>query len=1173
MSEANYRLLAEGIGRRAKMKSTGKNGLLRALGFGLLAVLLGLIAASAGVTQAEKGGSAAAAGGTNGVPTGQSSPNDRAFVAQVAASQHLPADRLQVIDQTETDLPLTGVSFREAKVIDKQTGQEYSAAIGASGQKVDGDAARQAEQAARQQEYGKLQPSLAGAIGIVGNKALPVAIWVHPPDLSDLRKDPDPNATVYKSTSAQTDAAYQQYVATVQSRIAAVTGPVLAALAKAGYHAEAAANAPLIAAELPASAIRFIALRPDVDAVFDASSPASPNVPLPSLGGLAQAPDFFGGPRDTGRSTERAPQAELQYGLSGFNSKVAIVNQGGLSFANPFLNNATHNITQMNANGDTGASFLAGIIASTDGMARGRAPNMNRLYAANFVTFNQTNVQNAGAWAIANGANVIDAALSHYSTDPSGFDWLTVYFDYVASTTWQLVTASSGITGGPSTGPWSPAAGYNVLAAGYLDDRGNPYGSNVAGTGVGPPTSQYGPSSNYFTTMSDHAKPDVLAKGSSVYSTNDTSPWIACADCGVGYYSRTEYAAAAAAGQAATVTQANFNYLKVWPEVLRAIMIAGADDDVANRPSGTDTRIKGLDAYAAAFTTQPQDNHTSAYWGGYLTPASFDANGNFDLTWLQFSGGSLSSRVAIAWDSNPATEGSDTTYHGLNADLDLQIIDANGNLVAYSASYLEARELVDGVLGGTAPYTIRIHRFRFTPNTHTYVGVAYNFMAYLPPQRDASFAPCLGSTSTQVPPGGGIFSGDTRSGGNYWDAYEYDAGGGPGWAETGPERLYFKYTAVQGFLTATLTYREPGQDLNVFIVQDSDREPPCGYDDPTHPFLHKHLVSYGITQATYHVTQPGWYGFIVDGYNGSAGQYTLNVQWKPIQPPSGTPLPTLIPTITPGATPPTPPSHDTPATEPPTPTSAPLGTQEPSRTVAPTSTFVPASTITPPQPTDAPTNTPVGPHPTQPPCTVVFSDVPGGSTFYTYIHWLACGGVVNGYSDGTFRPSNNATRAQFAKMIVLGVGWTLANPTNNTFHDVSVGSTFYTYVETAVGHGIINGYPCGGAGEPCDAQNRPYFRPNNNITRGQLSKLLMLARGWALYTPNSPTFEDVPQGSTFYTYIETVVHKGIASGYPCGGAGEPCDPQNRPYFRPNNNATRGQISKMLYITLDLPQNP
>jgi hypothetical protein len=38
--------------------------------------------------------------------------------------------------------------------------------------------------------------------------------------------------------------------------------------------------------------------------------------------------------------------------------------------------------------------------------------------------------------------------------------------------------------------------------------------------------------------------------------------------------------------------------------------------------------------------------------------------------------------------------------------------------------------------------------------------------------------------------------------------------------------------------------------------------------------------------------------------------------------------------------------------------------------------------------------------------------------------------------------------------------------------------------------GLINGYPCGGEGEPCDPLNLPYFRPGNNITRGQAAKIV-----------------------------------------------------------------------------------
>jgi len=155
-------------------------------------------------------------------------------------------------------------------------------------------------------------------------------------------------------------------------------------------------------------------------------------------------------------------------------------------------------------------------------------------------------------------------------------------------------------------------------------------------------------------------------------------------------------------------------------------------------------------------------------------------------------------------------------------------------------------------------------------------------------------------------------------------------------------------------------------------------------------------------------------------------------------------------------------------------------------------------------------------------------------------------------------------------MVVLSEGWQLANPDNPTFADVPFGSTFYTYVETAYAHTILGGYPCGGDGEPCDEQQRPYFRPFAEVTRGQLTKLVTLARGWVISSPENRTFADVPVGSTFYGYIETAVQHGIIVGYPCGGEGEPCDDANRPYFRPGNSATRGQIAKIIYLAITGP---
>ncbi len=240
-------------------------------------------------------------------------------------------------------------------------------------------------------------------------------------------------------------------------------------------------------------------------------------------------------------------------------------------------------------------------------------------------------------------------------------------------------------------------------------------------------------------------------------------------------------------------------------------------------------------------------------------------------------------------------------------------------------------------------------------------------------------------------------------------------------------------------------------------------------------------------------------------------------------------------------------------------------------------TPTPTETSTPPpaSPTQTPnpaTNTPTA---TVTPtiCPVQFVDVPVGSTFYDYVRCLACRGIVGGYPCGGpgepcpgnyYRPNNNVTRGQVSKIVSESAGFTDPVPsTQQTFEDVAPGSTFALWVERLSTRGIIGGYPCGGPFEPCVAPtNRPYFRPNNNVTRGQLSKITSGAAGWT-ETPTGQTFEDVAVGSTFYLYIERMASRGIISGYPCGGPFEPCvAPTNRPYFRPNNNATRGQMSKI-----------
>ena len=130
------------------------------------------------------------------------------------------------------------------------------------------------------------------------------------------------------------------------------------------------------------------------------------------------------------------------------------------------------------------------------------------------------------------------------------------------------------------------------------------------------------------------------------------------------------------------------------------------------------------------------------------------------------------------------------------------------------------------------------------------------------------------------------------------------------------------------------------------------------------------------------------------------------------------------------------------------------------------------------------------------------------------------------------------------------------------FTDVPPENAFYPYVRCLACRDVLGGYACGGPGEPCDSNNNPYFRPGNNITRGQIAKVVSNAAGFT-EDAGGQIYADVLASNPFYTWINRLSNRGFIGGYACGGPGEPCNPDNQPYFRPYNNATRGQLAKIV----------
>lgn len=254
-------------------------------------------------------------------------------------------------------------------------------------------------------------------------------------------------------------------------------------------------------------------------------------------------------------------------------------------------------------------------------------------------------------------------------------------------------------------------------------------------------------------------------------------------------------------------------------------------------------------------------------------------------------------------------------------------------------------------------------------------------------------------------------------------------------------------------------------------------------------------------------------------------------------------------------------------------TSTPLSTGTATRT----STLVPASSST-----MRPTNTgqPAGTNTAMPSST-------GTTNPITPITSITC--------TTTSIPVGSATAAQSATSQAAGTGTNTAvltrtpiSPTGTgtstdtpapaatsticaiQFTDIPSTNTFYANVRCLACRMIVSGYGCGalnsltGRAEPCDQNSSPYFRYNNPITRGQISKLVSNAAGFS-DDSGVQIFEDIPVGSPFYAYVNRLVHRSVMGGYPCEAQpDEPCvAPANRPYFRPQANASRGQLTKIV----------
>lgn len=172
-----------------------------------------------------------------------------------------------------------------------------------------------------------------------------------------------------------------------------------------------------------------------------------------------------------------------------------------------------------------------------------------------------------------------------------------------------------------------------------------------------------------------------------------------------------------------------------------------------------------------------------------------------------------------------------------------------------------------------------------------------------------------------------------------------------------------------------------------------------------------------------------------------------------------------------------------------------------------------------------------------------FSDIKG--------HWARSrildgvkAGYVSGYSDGTFRPDNTVTRAEFATMLNKA----LKNNKNTliNFKDVNKSDWYYEQVGKSVAAGLFSG----------GIDNT--FRPQSPITRQEAAKVIACAMTSATIDGDGATLMSDYEVISDWAKesVNAAANKGYINGYPEG------------LYKPSKALTRAEAVKIIGDILD-----
>lgn len=172
-----------------------------------------------------------------------------------------------------------------------------------------------------------------------------------------------------------------------------------------------------------------------------------------------------------------------------------------------------------------------------------------------------------------------------------------------------------------------------------------------------------------------------------------------------------------------------------------------------------------------------------------------------------------------------------------------------------------------------------------------------------------------------------------------------------------------------------------------------------------------------------------------------------------------------------------------------------------------------------------------------------FSDMPQKESEKLSVLNLYDRGIISGYTDGSFKPYNNVTRAEFAKMMTKSAGFSLISNSKLSFKDISQDFWARPYVLTLAEKEIFKGREGG------------IFDPSGNITIGEV--LAVINRTFVFYGKENAYGYSLSAHWSNKDFEEMVV----------AGIVKPTDSFYYPYT-PDQKATRVECAVLLSRVLE-----